>query len=87
MDDVVLMVATDDAGPRIPPLVGLSTGFGLYLQVADGDVDVLHDRAIAVGGRSVVAPEATGVGTRHARVLDPQGGMWTFGSYAPGGGW
>jgi uncharacterized glyoxalase superfamily protein PhnB len=85
LDDVVLMIASDDAGYRRSPLVGHSTGDGLYLLV--DDVDGCHDRAVAGGGRSVLAPEDTGWGSRRARVLDPEGGEWSFGSYEPGVAW
>jgi uncharacterized glyoxalase superfamily protein PhnB len=85
LGDVVLMVASDDADYRVPPLVGRSTGRGLYL-LAD-DVDGLHERAVGAGGRSVIPPENTEWGTRRARVLDPQGGEWSFGSYEPGARW
>jgi uncharacterized glyoxalase superfamily protein PhnB len=32
----------------------------------------------------VFPPEDTEWGTRRARLLDPEGGEWSFGSYAPG---
>jgi uncharacterized glyoxalase superfamily protein PhnB len=84
-DDVVLMVASDDADYVRPPLLGRSTGSGLYL-VLDGaaDVDDRFDRAVAAGGTAVFAPEDTEWGTRRARVLDPGGQEWSFGTYAPG---
>jgi uncharacterized glyoxalase superfamily protein PhnB len=85
LGDAVVMVASFDEDYDVPPLRGRSTGRGLYL-VTD-DVEGLHDRAVAAGGRSVIAPESTEWGSRRARVLDPEGGEWSFGSYAPGRGW
>jgi uncharacterized glyoxalase superfamily protein PhnB len=85
LDQVVVMVASDDADYATAPLVGWSTGSGLYLLV--DDVDDLHARAVAAGGRSVFAPEDTGWGTRRARVLDPGGREWSFGGYEPGVAW
>jgi uncharacterized glyoxalase superfamily protein PhnB len=85
LGDVVLMIASDDADYRRSPLVGRSTGDGLYLLV--DEVDACHARAVAAGGRSVLAPEDTGWGSRRARVLDPEGGEWSFGSYEPGVAW
>jgi uncharacterized glyoxalase superfamily protein PhnB len=85
LGDVVLMVASDDAEYQKPPLVGRSTGQGLYLLV--DDVDARHDKGVAAGGRSVIAPEDTEWGTRRARVLDPEGREWSFGTYEPGATW
>lgn len=79
------MIASADAEYVRAPLVGSSTGDGLYLLV--DDVDRCHDRAVAAGGRSVFGPEHTEWGTRRARVLDPEGGEWSFGSYEPGVAW
>lgn len=61
----------------------LSTGHGLY--VITDDVDDFYERATAAGALSVIPPEDTGWGSRRARVLDPGGYEWSFGSYAPGG--
>jgi uncharacterized glyoxalase superfamily protein PhnB len=85
LDEVVLMVASNDAAYTKPPLVGRSTGQGLYLLV--DNVDEMHTRAVDAGGRSVFPPEDTEWGTRRARVLDPEGGEWSFGSYEPGVSW
>jgi uncharacterized glyoxalase superfamily protein PhnB len=35
----------------------------------------------------VIAPETTEWGTGRARVLDPEGHEWSFGSYEPGHSW
>src|SRR3712207_1606575 len=84
-DDVVLMVAGYDADYRRPPLVGASTGSGLYLVLDDpAEVDDRFARGTAAGGTAVIPPEDTEWGTRRARLLDPQGGEWSFGTYAPG---
>jgi uncharacterized glyoxalase superfamily protein PhnB len=82
LGDVVLMVASNDAPYEKAPLVGASTGQGLYLLI--DDVDAAFDRAIAAGGIVVIAPEDTEWGTRRARVLDPEGTEWSFGDYEPG---
>lgn len=85
LGDVVVMVASYDAEYVRAPLVGSSTGSGLYLAVDDGGtVDDLYRRGIAAGGASVTAPEQTEWGARRARLLDPEGGEWSFGTYSPG---
>ncbi len=86
-DDVVLMVASYDAEYRRPPLVGASTGAGPYLVLHDAAaVDDRFSRGTAAGGTAVIAPEDTEWG-RRARLLDPEGGEWSFGTYAPGQAW
>lgn len=65
-----------------PPLAGVSTGTGLYLRIED--VQGIYDTALAAGGQSVIAPESTPWGSIRARVLDPEGTEFTFGTYEPG---
>jgi uncharacterized glyoxalase superfamily protein PhnB len=79
------MVASDDAPYTKPALVGRSTGQGIYLLV--DDVDTTHARALAAGATEVLASEGTEWGTRRARVLDPGGTEWSFGTYEPGATW
>ena len=83
--DVALIVGSDDDGYQVPPLVGQTTGRGLYLRV--DDVDGAFERAVTAGARSVIAPENTPFHTRRARVLDPGGQEWSFGTYEPGISW
>ena len=85
LGEVVLMVSSHDADYATPPLVVRSTGRGLYLLV--DDVGGVFHRALAAGGTSVIEPEDTEWGSRRARVLDPGGSEWTFGSYEPGVAW
>ncbi|MGW1251128.1 VOC family protein [Streptomyces sp. NPDC002535] len=83
LGQAVIMLASADASYAVPALKGVSTGSGLY--VVTPSVDELHDRAVRSGGTSVIAPEDTAWGSRRARVLDPEGREWSFGSYTPGG--
>ena len=85
LGEVVLMISSNDAAYSRAPLIGRSTGRGLYLFV--DDVDAYFDRALAAGATSVFKPEATEWGTRRARVLDPEGNEWSLGTYEPGGAW
>lgn len=53
----------------------------LYL-IAD-DVDGLHARALAAGGEEVRAPVDQDYGGRGSTVRDPEGNLWSVGSYRP----
>ena len=85
LGDAVVMVAPADEPYETHKLIGRSTGRGLYLLV--DDVGAAHGAALQAGGRSVFAPEKTEWGTERARVLDPEGYEWSFGTYEPGGSW
>ena len=54
MDEVVVMLASDDSDYVVAPLVGRSTGAGLYVVV--DDVDRLYAAAVNAGGASVFRP-------------------------------
>ena len=84
LGDAVVMVAPADEPYKTPRLLGRSTGGGLYLLV--DDVAGIHGAALDSGGAEVFAPEKTEWGTERARVLDPEGHEWSFGTYEPGGG-
>jgi|EndMetStandDraft_7_1072992.scaffolds.fasta_scaffold136833_2 uncharacterized glyoxalase superfamily protein PhnB len=85
LGDALVMVASDDAGYEVAPLVGRSTGAGLYLLV--DDVPAIHRAALDAGATEVLAPETTEWKTERARVLDPEGREWSFGTYEPGSSW
>jgi len=56
-------------------------GSAAYLVV--DDPDALFERAVAAGG-TVVAPMVDqGYGGRGGSVADPEGNLWSFGSYQP----
>ena len=48
-------------------------------------VDAIHDRALRAGAQVVQAPHPTafgsGIATRAFTAADPEGNLWTFGSY------
>ena len=85
LGEAVVMVAPADEPYETPKVIGRSTGHGLYLLV--DDVTALHQAALQAGGTSVFTPERTEWGTERARVLDPEGYEWSFGTYEPGGSW
>ncbi|WP_285115367.1 VOC family protein [Leifsonia sp. fls2-241-R2A-40a] len=83
--DTVVMLSSNDADYATAPLVGSSTGAGVYLITQD--VDGMYSRAVFAGGTPLLPPANTEWGGRRARVLDPGGREWSFGSYRPGEQW
>jgi len=77
-----VIVASNDIDYDHAVLVDQPSGHGIYLLV--GDVDDTYARAVAAGATPVIEPEDTEWATRRARVLDPEGVEWSFGSYEPG---
>ena len=55
-----------------------------YLVV--GDVDRIHAAALDAGATSLRAPMDEDYGGRGAAVRDPEGNLWSFGTYRPVGG-
>ncbi|WP_229072536.1 VOC family protein [Actinoplanes sp. DH11] len=53
--------------------------FGAYA-VTD-DVDALHERAAKAGAEIVRAPAGTDYGSREFAARDPEGNLWSFGTY------
>jgi uncharacterized glyoxalase superfamily protein PhnB len=72
--DAVIMGGPGNTSPATSP--------GLYLVVED--VDTIYDAAIGAGATSLYPPENTTWGSRRARITDPDGHEWSFGTYKPG---
>jgi uncharacterized glyoxalase superfamily protein PhnB len=53
--------------------------FSVYI-VTDGP-DSLYERALAAGATHVRGPNDTDYGSREFAVKDPEGNLWTFGTY------
>ncbi len=51
--------------------------------VAVDDVDALHRRAAEAGAEIVIEPFDTDYGSRDFAARDPEGNLWSFGTYAP----
>lgn len=69
----------DDLRLRTPgELDGWVTG-GVYASVAD--VDAHHARAVAAGARIVLPLREMGYGSREYTCRDPEGNLWSFGTY------
>ncbi|MFB9902725.1 VOC family protein [Allokutzneria oryzae] len=71
-DDDTIMIGTAASG-------GGSSW--LYLTVADPDGH--HSRAVAAGAEVVHGPADKDHGSREYTARDPEGNLWTFGTYVP----
>jgi uncharacterized glyoxalase superfamily protein PhnB len=56
------------------------------IYVARDEVDSLHDRAKAAGAEIVMELEDQDYGSRDFAARDPEGNIWSFGTYRLGGG-
>ncbi|MFJ2114780.1 MULTISPECIES: VOC family protein [unclassified Streptomyces] len=57
---------------------------GVYVVV--GDVDAHHARAAGAGVEILMEPTDQDYGSRDYMARDAEGNIWSFGTYAPGGG-
>jgi uncharacterized glyoxalase superfamily protein PhnB len=48
------------------------------------DVDARYERARAAGAEIVMPPQDLDYGSREFAVRDPEGNLWSFGTYDPG---
>jgi uncharacterized glyoxalase superfamily protein PhnB len=67
-------------GLKTPRELGAVTG-GVYVYVED--VDAHYERATAAGAEIVRELADTGYGSREYMARDPEGNLWSFGTYLP----
>lgn len=80
LGEAIVMLSTAGAGRE--PFRSLAAGQGLvYLAVEDPDA--LHDRAVAAGAEIALELTDTDYGSRDFTVRDPEGNLWSFGTYRP----
>lgn len=70
----------DALGLRTPRELGAVTG-GIYACVSD--VDAHHARAAAAGAEIVLPLREMDYGSREYTCRDPEGNLWSFGTYRP----
>ncbi|MGH3113836.1 MAG: VOC family protein [Gaiellaceae bacterium] len=82
--DIIMVLSTDQSTrrSRSPRLLG-GTAQSVYLVTSD--VDGLHARAAGAGAEVFNPLHDTGYG-REFCCLDPEGHIWTFGTYRPEAG-
>jgi uncharacterized glyoxalase superfamily protein PhnB len=69
-----------DLGLASPKSAGAATG-GVYVVVEDPDAH--HERARAAGAEILREPADTSYGAREYLARDPEGHLWSFGTYRP----
>jgi len=78
---VMLGQSKEDAlNLRTPRELGAVTG-GVYAYVSDADAH--HARAVAAGAEIVHPLRQTDYGSREYTCRDPEGNLWSFGTYRP----
>jgi uncharacterized glyoxalase superfamily protein PhnB len=77
-DEVVMFGSTSEGDPRFNQGVGRTT---VYLVI--GDPDALYERATGAGAEIVMEPTDQDYGSRDFAVRDPEGNIWSFGTYRP----
>ena len=81
---IMLSSARDDAFGRLQrPLASRDAPVSQSPYLIVTDVDVHHARALAAGAEIVEAPEDRDYGGRGYGCRDPEGNLWSFGSYDP----
>jgi uncharacterized glyoxalase superfamily protein PhnB len=78
-DDVIGLSSTGVGDPAFEQGRGRTTVY-----VAVDEVDRLHDRAKAAGAEIVMAPADQDYGSRDFAARDPEGNIWSFGTYRLG---
>ncbi len=78
-DDFVGLSSTGAGNPVFDQGAGQT-----IVYVAVDEVDALHERASAAGAEIVMEPEDQDYGSRDFTARDPEGNLWSFGTYRLG---
>ena len=71
-------------GSERDDVYGGRTGGGFtYIVVERDDVDALYDRAVSAGAEVLGELSEKDYGSRDFSVKDPEGNVWSFGTYRP----
>jgi uncharacterized glyoxalase superfamily protein PhnB len=84
LDDGMIMLGTagdNDLGLKTPRELG-AVNQGVYL-IVDADIDAHYERAVAADAVVVRALHDTDYGSRDYIVRDPEGNLWSVGTYRP----
>jgi uncharacterized glyoxalase superfamily protein PhnB len=76
----IVMLGTSGVGRE--PFCSLPGGAGM-IYIAVDEIDALHDYAVANGAEIALPLTDTDYGSRDFTVRDPEGHLWSFGTYRP----
>ncbi len=76
------IVMVGSAGVGREPFRSLPAGPQLIYCAVD-DPEALHERAVAAGAEVVLGLTDTDYGSRDFALRDPEGNLWSFGTYRP----
>ena len=79
----IIMVST--AGVGREPFASMPAGERLIYAAVE-DPDALYERAVAAGAEVALEPTDTDYGSRDFTLRDPEGNLWSFGTYRPEAG-
>jgi uncharacterized glyoxalase superfamily protein PhnB len=77
-DQVAMVSSAGEGNPVFDQGVGRTTVY-----VAVDEVDSLHDTAATAGAEIVMPPTDQDYGSRDFAARDPEGNVWSFGTYRP----
>ena len=80
---VMLGSARDDGYPVKPPAERGGPTCSIYVAVPRSDIDAHYARAKAAGAKIHIELEETDYGSRTYAAFDPEGYLWSFGTYRP----
>jgi uncharacterized glyoxalase superfamily protein PhnB len=82
-DGMIMLGSTgeNDLGMKTPRELG-AVNQGVYVIVDEG-IDAHYERAVAAGAEVVRPIHDTDYGSRDYIVRDPEGNLWSFGTYWP----
>ena len=82
-DSMVMLgsAGENDLGLKTPRELG-AVNQGVYIIVDDG-IDAHYERAVGAGAELVRPLHDTDYGSRDYIVRDPEGNLWSFGTYRP----
>lgn len=78
--NLIMLGSSRDDGLKSPQTLGAATQ-ALYVYVPD--IDEHFERARLAGAEITTPPQDTDFGSREYHARDPEGHMWTFGTYRP----
>ncbi|MGW3246701.1 VOC family protein [Streptomyces sp. NPDC001070] len=77
----VVMLGSQRSGSAFSRIAGDLGAVSVYVAVEDADAH--HGRAVAAGAEVVLPLTDQEYGSRDYTALDPEGNLWSFGTYVP----